>query len=664
MKLRLRRLSKATLALILPLVLAGAGSILTHDAVASGRARPAGVDSASQALLAEQLYDLEFSTYFGGASWEHVRDVYVDHQGNVYVVGGTASSDFPTTPGAYDTTFNTGGTRVGSQGYCDAFVTKFSPSGELIWSTFLGGPNYDRAYGVEVDSQGYVYVAGRAGPGFPVKNAFQSTFRGANQGIYGDQNAFVAKLEPDGSDVIWASYVGTGYMCRDLAIDADGDVYVPLEYLGSTNPVLPPSSWFQNAYQSVVKGGTEFGVVKIRGNGPQVLWATWLGGSGNEGATASIRVDADEYVHALFNTYSTDLPQVAGVWDQSYNGGADYYVAKLTPDGSDLVFGTYLGGSGDEWVSTHNLALDDQGNVYASTSTNSADFPVTRGPHGPLGGSNIGVAKFTATGSLVESTLIGGGADDNADGIYIDDFGNVFMAGESGSADFPVTAATAYQSAFGGDHDAILIWLSPGFDQLVYSTFMGGGAYDAGRSGFLGLDGDLYLTGSSDGTGWPTKNAFQDTFAGGGASWGAGDCILAKFDLREARKTVSTQMPLFGDAVTYTIAVRGLIAPLTATVYVTDVVPAGLTYATGTLTATSGTVDPSGVPTLTWSGVLSPTAAVTVTYVTTVEATSPQAITNVAVIAVPGYQTITCTVTVIANPLEFFLPLALREVPP
>jgi uncharacterized repeat protein (TIGR01451 family) len=193
---------------------------------------------------------------------------------------------------------------------------------------------------------------------------------------------------------------------------------------------------------------------------------------------------------------------------------------------------------------------------------------------------------------------------------------------------------------------------------------MGGGAYDAGRSGFLGLDGDLYLTGSSDGTGWPTKNAFQDTFAGGGASWGAGDCILAKFDLREARKTVSTQMSLFGDAVTYTIAVRGLIAPLTTTVYVTDVVPAGLTYATGTLTATSGTVDPSGVPTLTWSGVLSPTAVATITYVTTVEVASPQAITNVAVIDALGHQTITRTVTIIANPLEFFLPLALREVPP
>jgi uncharacterized repeat protein (TIGR01451 family) len=655
------KLFKSALVLILPLTLVGAGGILTRGAAAGGRVQPADAKLAMPASSTGS-YDLAFSTYFGGSNWEHARDVYVDDQGNVYMAGGTASPDFPTTPGAYDTTFNTGGTRVGSQGYCDAFVAKFDPTGSLIWSTFLGGPNYDRAYGIEVDGQGYVYVAGRAGPGFPVKNAFQPTFQGANQGIYGDQNAFVAKLEPDGSNVVWATYLGTGYMCRDIAIDADGDVYVPLEYLGSTNPVLPPPAWFQNAYQSSVKGGSEFGVVKIEGGGPQVLWATWLGGSGDEGATASIRVDAGEYVHAVFNTYSTDLPKVAGVWDQSYNGAADYYVAKLTPDGSNLVFGTYLGGSGNEWVSTHNLALDDQGNVYVSTATGSLDFPATRGPHGPLGSSNIGVAKFSATGGLVESVLIGGSGDDNPDGIYVDKAsGNVFMAGESGSADFPVVSATAYQSVFGGNHDAILLWLSADFAHVVYSTYMGGGAYDTGRSGFLGQDGNLYVTGSVDGTGWPTRNAYQDTFAGGGAGWGAGDCILAKFDWRKPYKTASSQVPSYGEVITYTVAVQGIVAPLTATVYVTDVVPAGLTYVTGTLAATAGTVSDGNQPTMTWSGILSPTFVVTITYAVTVTAASPQAMVNTAIVDAPDYQMITTAATIVVNPHQVWLPAVMKE---
>jgi hypothetical protein len=140
-------------------------------------------------------YDLAFSTYFGGSQWEHARDVCADARGNVYVCGGTASHDFPTTPGAYDRTFNSGDT---SGQECDAFICKFGPDGRLIWSTYLGSPGYDRAYGIEVDAQGYVYVAGRAGRGFPVTpGAFQPAFQGYNGGGYGGfQNGFVAKLAP------------------------------------------------------------------------------------------------------------------------------------------------------------------------------------------------------------------------------------------------------------------------------------------------------------------------------------------------------------------------------------------------------------------------------------------------------------------------------------
>ena len=157
-------------------------------------------------VFAADTYDLIFSTYFGGSDWEHARDVVVDKSGNIYVVGGTASTDFPTTPGAYCQQLQTGGSQA--FGPCDIFVVKFAPDGTLLWSTLIGGPNYDRGYGVEVDEQGYVYVAGRAGPGFPVKNAFGADFDGVDNGSYGMQNAFVLKLKPDGSDLVWASYVG------------------------------------------------------------------------------------------------------------------------------------------------------------------------------------------------------------------------------------------------------------------------------------------------------------------------------------------------------------------------------------------------------------------------------------------------------------------------
>jgi uncharacterized repeat protein (TIGR01451 family) len=134
----------------------------------------------------------------------------------------------------------------------------------------------------------------------------------------------------------------------------------------------------------------------------------------------------------------------------------------------------------------------------------------------------------------------------------------------------------------------------------------------------------------------------------------------------ESQKVASPVTATYGQAVTYTIVVQNLTAPLTATVYVTDVVPTGLSYVSGTLTAVGGTGTPNegGAPTLAWSGVLSPTPAVTITYVTTVTVAGTGSIDNIVTIAVPGYQTITRTVTIIANPLEIFLPLALREAPP
>ncbi|UCG59060.1 MAG: SBBP repeat-containing protein, partial [Phycisphaerales bacterium] len=240
--------------------------------------------------LAQESYDLSFSTYVGGSDWEHTRDVAVDSGGNIYIVGGTASADFPTTPGAYCRTLTTGGSQA--FGPCDVFVAKFDRDGGLIWSTYIGGPDYDRAYAVEVDNQGCVYVAGRAGPGFPMKNAFQPGFDGVDNGSYGMQNAFVLKLLPDGSDLIWSSYVGVSTLCRDLAIDPNGDMYVPGGRWNTTK--TPPAEWFANAYQKTPPGGTsDCGVIKIKGDGSRVLWATWLGGSAEDNSAASIRVSSD-----------------------------------------------------------------------------------------------------------------------------------------------------------------------------------------------------------------------------------------------------------------------------------------------------------------------------------------------------------------------------------
>ncbi len=477
--------------------------------------------------FAGDSYDLAFSTYFGGSRWEHARDVCADAQGNVYVCGGTASHDFPTTPGVYDRTFNFGDT---SGQECDAFVCKFGPEGRLIWATYLGSPGYDRAYGIEVDAQGYVYVAGRSGRGFPTTpGSFQPTFQGYNGGGYGGfQNGFVAKLSPDGSKLIWASYVGVAQLCRDIALDAQGDIYLPLGF--PNKGALPPDTWFTNAFQKTPMGGMECGVIKVSNDGSKVLWATWLGGSGDENNAASVRVGRDGKVYVASSTSSADFPTTPGAHDRTYNGGTDYFVACLTPDGSNLIYATFLGGSGGEFLSTHNLAIDDQGNAYVALQTSSTDYPVTRGifqrTHGGAN-TDCAVSKLSPTGALLASTYLGGSGTENADGVYVDSEGNVFVTGDTQSTNFPVTA-NALQTQNRGGGEAFVVLLSADFSRLLYSTYLGGLANDNGRSGFLGSDGSLYVTGSSDGPGWPTKNAYQDTFKGGPGDYGAGDNILAK----------------------------------------------------------------------------------------------------------------------------------------
>jgi hypothetical protein len=478
--------------------------------------------------FAADSYDLTFSTYFGGSDWEHARDVVVDKSGNIYVVGGTASPDFPTTPGAYSRLLQTGGTQ--EFGPCDIFVVKFAPDGALLWSTLVGGPNYDRAYGVEVDEQGYVYVAGRAGPGFPVKNAFQPDFDGVDNGSYGMQNAFVLKLEPDGSDLVWASYVGVSTLCRDIAIDENGDVYIPGGRWNTSK--TPPAEWFANAYQKEPPGGiADCGAIKIKSDGSKVLWATWLGGSAQDNSAASIRVGPDGKVYIGGSTFSPDFPTTAGAHDRTYGGQADFFVACLTPDGSDLVYGTYLGGPGNEWISTHNLAVDGFGNAYVAVPTSSPNYPVTEGAFQQTfrgGETDWVITKLSPSGALLASTLLGGSDSENPDGIYVGSEGRVFITGETQSADFPLTA-DAYQSQKNAGTEAVVVMLSSDLKKLLYATYLGGGANDNGRSGCLGADGSLYLTGSSDGAGWPAKNAYQNTFAGGGGNYGNGDCILAGF---------------------------------------------------------------------------------------------------------------------------------------
>lgn len=462
-------------------------------------------------------YHLIFSTLLGGSQQDQVRDLATDAQGNIYAAGGSRSPDFPTTPGAYDETPN---------GNYDAYVAKFDPNGNLIWSTVVGGPNYDRAYAVEVDPQGYVYIAGRAGAGFPVTTgAFQTTFQGSpDVAPYGPQDGFVCKLTPDGAAVVFCSYFGTTdhNIIRDIAVDAQGTIYVATSVTGTALP----AAWTANGYQPTPRGGTDAVAAKIATDGSAVLWATYVGGSGEEVSENSIRVDGSGNVFLLTTTNSPDAATPNG-FDHSLGGPRDAYLVKISPDGGTLLFGTFIGGSGGESIETHELAIDPQGNPVVASGTTSTDFPVTpsafqaqfSGSGGSSGGqgSNYGgdgfIAKISGDGaSLLAATYLGGSSGDGIEGVSADASG-IYVSGATYSTDFP-TPAGAYQETMAGVADLFVAKLSPDLSTMIYGSYLGGSSQDYGRTSTIDGAGNVIIGGNVQSTDWPALNAWQPNAGG------------------------------------------------------------------------------------------------------------------------------------------------------
>jgi hypothetical protein len=493
-----------------------------------------------EATASDPSYSLAFSTYLGGNRWDHARDVATDSQDNIILVGGTAGS-FPATTGAYDTQYNDGVTKgpyAGQHTGCDAFVAKFSPTGTLLWCTYLGGPNYDRAYAVEVDSQDNIVVSGRAGPDFPTTpGAFQESYSGiltGSKAFYGYQNAFVAKVSSDGTQLLWASYVGKGELCRGVDIDEQDDIFVSMA--SGLNNTRPDPTWFatafNGAYRSTPIGGPDVGVVKVTGDGSQVLWATWIGGSGDDHSNANIRLDHLGYPYLTMVTESLDVPVTTNAYQATHGGGStDIYLAKFSKDGTQLLHGTYIGGDGGDVFETHPTAIDREGNVFVTFGTSSSNIQPTPGciNTGRSGTTDAVVAKFSPSFQLQALALIGGNDGESFDGISADARGRIFASGSTQSTNFPVTT-NAYQSTHAGDHDALSVVFDNELTRLIYSTYLGGGEYDLIRGSYMDAKGNIYGAGAVVSTNFPTAAAHDSTYGGSNdPRWGNGDAMLVKF---------------------------------------------------------------------------------------------------------------------------------------
>jgi len=369
---------------------------------------------------------------------------------------------------------------------------------------------YDHCTGLAVDWRGSAYVSGVSfSSDFPVRKALQPTLRGKS-------NAFVARLAPSGSELVFSTYLGGSGtdQAGDIALDTAGNIYIT----GFTNSPHFPTT--PDAYQSVCDRGANSGAcffgdafaAKISPTGRKLLYSTYLGGTAYDSGNA-IAVNQDGTLLIAGQTGSSDFP-VQNAFQNSLAGPFNGFVTKLNTDGSGLVFSTYLGGNGFDAAT--GVALDARGSIYVAGTTTSSNFPTAK----PLQPTNQGngdgfVSKLDASGTaLIYSTYLGGTGWDYPFRIAVDPRGAAALVGFTASTDLPIVRAP--QPVFGGGFtDAFVTLVNPAGTALLYSTFLGGAGDDFGYAVNADSAGNIWAGGSTSSVDFPLVKPYQPIYGGG-----------------------------------------------------------------------------------------------------------------------------------------------------
>lgn len=395
---------------------------------------------------------LAYAAYLGGYNDDRGYSIAVDQSGAAFVTGLTYSSDFPSTSGAFDTTFNGGGT--------DAFAAKLNAAGSaLVYATFLGGSGGEGANDIAVDRSGAAFVTGNAySSDFPTTpGAFDTTVNGA------DHDAFVVKLNASGSALAYATFLG-GILYdsgESITVDVSGAAYVTGPTESSNFPTTP------GAFDTTHDFLSDAFVAKLNTAGSALVYATFLGGNqGDNGLGIAIEESGAAFITGL--TYSSDFPTTPGAFDTTYIGYGSAFVAKLNTTGSALLYSTFLGGSNGE--NAYGIAVDKSGAAFVAGVTHSSDFPTTPGAFDTTynGATDAFVVKLNASGSaLAYSTYLGGSDQEWCTAIAIDRSGTAFVTGETPSSDFPTTPGAFDTTHNGADHDAFVAKIPTAGAQLT-----------------------------------------------------------------------------------------------------------------------------------------------------------------------------------------------------
>jgi hypothetical protein len=474
---------------------------------------------------------------YGGNHWDEAYSVSTDANGNVFVVGYTRSTDFPTYDpgGAYYQSYHHGG-------WWDAFILKFNNNGNRLWATYYGGSGDDHATSVSTDANGNVFVVGYTlSDNFPTYNPGGGAYyQPNNAGFY---NAFILKFTNSGVR-LWATYYGGSIDDYATSVSTDNYGVFVVGYTGSTDfptyceleEIQPPYCQLNNA------GGYDAFIIRFGNNGVRV-WATYYGGSDNDYATSVSRRDANGNVFVVGYTRSTNFPTYnpgGGAYYQPNNaGGYDAFIIKFN-NFNNRSWATYYGGSNDDYATS--VSRDANGNVFVVGYTRSTNFP-TYNPGGGAyyqpnnaGFSDAFIIKFNNSGVRSWATYYGGSNDDYATSVSINNYGNVLVVGYTASTNFPTYnpgGGAYYQPSLVGSSDAFILEFNNNGVRL-WATYYGGNRWDRATSVSTDNYGNVFVVGYTHSSNLPTYNpggdAHYQASKNGGANQANSISTDANFD--------------------------------------------------------------------------------------------------------------------------------------
>jgi hypothetical protein len=483
---------------------------------------------------------LIWSTFLGGSASDSAWALAVDASGIVTTAGLTASTRFPTTTGAYDTTFN---------GYSDIVVSRLDPNktgaAQLLYSTFLGGTSYEEVWELDLDANGVVTLAGRtSSTNYPTtRGAYDTTHNGPTQG----SDIFVSRLDPSKSgtaQLVYSTFLGGSepeWYFGGLSVDSTG-VITLAGFTWSHN--FPTTS---GAYDRTYNGISDLFVSRLdpsKAGTAQLVYSTYVQANT---VPMALSVDAGGVVTVSGYTRANRFPTTNGAYDSTYNGGYDIFVSRLDPQklgGAQLVYSTYLGGVGRD--SCGAISVDSIGVVTLSGGSNSWNFPTTSGAYDRThnGYGDVIVSRLDPSRSgaaqLLYSTFLGGGGPgagggDGASAMSVDASGVVTVTGGTNSWNFPTTSG-AYATTLKGPKnsfprlgDGFVSRLDPqkrGSAQLLYSTFLGGTSNESLMALSVDASGVATVAGWTSSTDFPTTSGAFDTTGNG-----LNDAFVSRLDM-------------------------------------------------------------------------------------------------------------------------------------